>query len=148
MPAATVSPLRARCEVVPFAAGADVYVVNSCAVTDRADAESRQARFSHRHVFPYSRRTGTGAAKASDQLPPATIAWRAFAQRFVGTELDVLVESGRDRETGRPAGYSRNYVRVLVDGPAALVSTELRVHAVARRGDRPLAAGAPPPVCR
>jgi threonylcarbamoyladenosine tRNA methylthiotransferase MtaB len=117
------------------------------------------ARFSYLHVFPYSRRTGTSAAKAPDQLPPATIAARAqalrrlgaaqrraFAQRFVGTELDVLVESGRDPETGRLAGYSRNYVRVLVDGPAALVNTELRVRAAARRGDRLLAAGAPAPV--
>src|SRR5690242_17724101 len=32
----------AGCEIVPFAAPADVYVVNSCTVTDRADAESRQ----------------------------------------------------------------------------------------------------------
>ena len=30
------------CEVVPFTPGADVYIVNSCTVTDRADAESRQ----------------------------------------------------------------------------------------------------------
>src|SRR5690349_522417 len=30
------------CVIVPFEPGADVYVVNSCTVTDRADAESRQ----------------------------------------------------------------------------------------------------------
>ena len=30
------------CTIVPFEAGADVYIVNSCTVTDRADAESRQ----------------------------------------------------------------------------------------------------------
>src|SRR5512147_500206 len=30
------------CTIVPFAPGADVYIVNSCTVTDRADAESRQ----------------------------------------------------------------------------------------------------------
>lgn len=30
------------CEIVAFAPGADVYIVNSCTVTDRADAESRQ----------------------------------------------------------------------------------------------------------
>ena len=29
-------------EIVPFEEGADVYVVNSCTVTDRADAESRR----------------------------------------------------------------------------------------------------------
>jgi threonylcarbamoyladenosine tRNA methylthiotransferase MtaB len=34
--------LAGDCEMVPFAEGADVYVVNSCTVTDRADAESRQ----------------------------------------------------------------------------------------------------------
>jgi threonylcarbamoyladenosine tRNA methylthiotransferase MtaB len=112
------------------------------------------ARFSYFHVFPYSRRRGTTAAKASDHLPPATIRARAqalrrvgaalrgaFAARFVGSELAVLVESTRDAQSGRLSGYSRNYLRVLVDAPDALVNHEVRVRAVARRGDRLLAGG-------
>src|ERR1041384_2804311 len=41
--AAIETALRQRgCEIVGFAPGADVYIVNTCTVTDRADAESRQ----------------------------------------------------------------------------------------------------------
>ena len=105
--------------------------------------------FSYFHVFPYSRRRGTTAAKAADHLPPETIRTRAqalrhlgatkrhaFAQRFVGSELEVLVETTRDRGTGHMTGYSRNYVRVVLDGPDQLANTEVRVRAVAQQGDR------------
>jgi threonylcarbamoyladenosine tRNA methylthiotransferase MtaB len=111
-----------------------------------------EAPFSYFHVFPYSRRTGTTAAKARDHLPPQTIRARAaalrrlgaakrraFAEAQVGTELDVLVEAARDRDTGRLAGYSRNYARVLLDGPDELINREVRVRATACRGDRLLA---------
>jgi threonylcarbamoyladenosine tRNA methylthiotransferase MtaB len=105
--------------------------------------------FTYFHVFPYSRRGGTTAAKARDHLPAQTIRARAralrrlgaakrqaFAQRNLGADLDVLVESTRDRESGRLAGYSRNYARVLLDGADALANTEVRVRATARHADR------------
>jgi len=107
------------------------------------------APFSYFHVFPYSRRRGTTAAKASDHLSAETITARAqalrrlgaakrraFAARFVGAELDVLVEGTRDRASGQLAGYSRNYVRVLFDGPDALANIEVRVRALTQRDDR------------
>lgn len=107
------------------------------------------AGFTYLHVFPYSRRRGTTAAKAADHLPPAVIRDRAralrrlgaarreaFAERCLGRELAVLVESTRDPASGRLAGYSRNYGRVLIDGPDELVNRELRVRATAREGDR------------
>jgi threonylcarbamoyladenosine tRNA methylthiotransferase MtaB len=110
------------------------------------------APFSYFHVFPYSRRRGTTAAKASDHLPAQTIRTRAdalrrlgaakrraFAERWVGADLEVLVESTRDRASGHLVGYSRNYARVLLDGPDELSNTEVRVRAVAQRGDRLLA---------
>jgi threonylcarbamoyladenosine tRNA methylthiotransferase MtaB len=115
-----------------------------------------EARFSYAHVFPYSRRRDTTAAKAADQLPAATIAARArslrrvgaaqrraFAERCVGTNLDVLIETTRDRATGWLAGYSRNYVRVLIYGSDALANTEVRVRPSVQRGDRLLAAAPP-----
>src|SRR5262249_13066440 len=46
--------------VVPFAAGADVYVVNTCTVTDRADAESRQLARRARRLNPHARVIMTG----------------------------------------------------------------------------------------
>jgi threonylcarbamoyladenosine tRNA methylthiotransferase MtaB len=111
--------------------------------------------FTYFHVFPYSRRSGTTAAKIGGHLPPQTIATRAralrrlgaakrraFAERLVGADLDVLIETTRDRETGRLVGYSRNYARVLLDGSDDLGNTEVRVRAVARQGDRLLAVAA------
>src|SRR5512143_751031 len=105
--------------------------------------------FTYLHVFPYSRRRGTTAAKASDHLPPPVIRGRAaalrhlgraqregFAERCLGRELEVLIESTRDAASGRLVGYSRNYARVLVDGPDGLGNRALRVRAVAREGDR------------
>jgi len=84
------------------------------------------------HVFPYSVRSGTTAAKLDGQLPPATIAARArrlralgerkrmtFAQRFDGASAEVLVETTRHPETGELRGYTRNYLRAHLDGPDA-----------------------------
>ncbi|GIW45841.1 MAG: tRNA (N(6)-L-threonylcarbamoyladenosine(37)-C(2))-methylthiotransferase MtaB [Candidatus Binatia bacterium] len=78
------------------------------------------------HVFPYSPRQGTTAAKLPGQLPRHVVHARAralrklgeskkvtFAQRFVGRELLVLFEDQR-RDTRLCTGYSRNYQRVRV----------------------------------
>src|SRR6185295_18824013 len=104
--------------------------------------------FTYFHVFPYSKRSGTTAAKARDPVDAATIAARAaalwqlgaakraaFARQFVGRDLRVLVESKRDRDSGQPSGYSRNYLRVLLaeDEPAG---SEVGVRALACEGDR------------
>lgn len=50
----------AGCEVVPFAPGADAYVINTCTVTDRADAESRQVARRARRFGPWARVVMTG----------------------------------------------------------------------------------------
>ncbi len=90
------------------------------------------------HVFPYSIRTGTTAAKLPGRVPGAEIRRRAalmreagerkrtaFARRFVGRKLKVLLE---DRtEDGRLGGYSRNYVRVSTPGLAGLANQEIEV---------------------
>ncbi|HJQ85224.1 MAG TPA: tRNA (N(6)-L-threonylcarbamoyladenosine(37)-C(2))-methylthiotransferase MtaB [Candidatus Binatia bacterium] len=84
------------------------------------------------HVFPYSVRTGTTAAKLDGRNAPPAIAERArrlrasgarkraaFARRFDGTEAEVLVETTRDPATGALRGYTRNYLRARLDGPDA-----------------------------
>ena len=109
------------------------------------------AGFTYLHVFPYSRRRGTTAAKATDQLPPPVVRDRAralrrlgaarreaFAERCLGSDLEVLVERARDATSDRLIGYSRNYARVLLDGPDDLATRAVRVRAVAREGDRVL----------
>jgi len=103
------------------------------------------------HVFPYSRRRGTTAARSPDQVAASETAMRAralrrlgerkrrlFIEEWLGREMEVLFESSRDRETGYLAGYSRNYLRVLADGPDEWVNRELRVKAVGRLGVRTL----------
>jgi len=97
------------------------------------------------HVFPYSVRAGTTAAKFSDRVKPADIKRRAavmralgeakrirFATRFNRTKLKVLLEErGAD---GRLTGYSRNYVRVLTQGPDELTNHEVVVEASSVEG--------------
>jgi len=92
------------------------------------------------HVFPYSVRAGTTAAKFSGRVTPAEIKRRAalmrelgdrkrveFARRFVGTKLEVLLEErGTD---GQLRGYSRNYLRVSTHGPDELTNREVEVEA-------------------
>jgi len=77
-------------------------------------------RFADAHVFPYSRRPGTPAARLDDQVRPGTKAARAaeirelaalhakaHRQRFIGTVRPVLWE-GPAAETG----LTDNYLRV------------------------------------
>jgi threonylcarbamoyladenosine tRNA methylthiotransferase MtaB len=105
--------------------------------------------FTYFHVFPYSRRRGTLAARLPGQVHPGEISTRsrllrrlgeakraAFADRWVGRRLPVLLETTRDRETGCLVGYSRNYLRVLVGGPDDSMNTEVYVHALTRRAGR------------
>ncbi|MGH7935334.1 MAG: tRNA (N(6)-L-threonylcarbamoyladenosine(37)-C(2))-methylthiotransferase MtaB [Candidatus Binataceae bacterium] len=90
------------------------------------------------HVFPYSVRAGTTAAKFADRVAPEEIKRRArlmrdlgeskrnaFAHRFAGARLKVLLEERAN--DGRLTGYSRNYIRVLTDGPDELTNQEVEV---------------------
>ena len=87
----------------------------------------RSLRFAKVHVFPYSRRRGTGACLYKDQLPPDVIRGRAqrlrqaasetaqhFHERFLGTRQQMLVE----RAGG---GYTGQFLRVRVEGDSGTV---------------------------
>jgi threonylcarbamoyladenosine tRNA methylthiotransferase MtaB len=92
------------------------------------------------HVFPYSVRTGTTAAKLEGRVAASEVTRRAaalrmlgeekrrrFVERFVRSRLKVLLEErGTD---GTLQGYSRNYIRVLVEGPDSLANDEVEVAA-------------------
>jgi len=91
------------------------------------------------HVFPYSVRSGTTAAKFAGKVAIGEIKRRAavvralgerkrieFAQRMLGKKLQVLLE---ERSEGRLTGYSRNYVRVMTDGSDDLTNFEVEVEA-------------------
>jgi threonylcarbamoyladenosine tRNA methylthiotransferase MtaB len=105
--------------------------------------------FTYFHVFPYSKRRGTTAAKASDALRRDVVLERArrlrelgerkrreFHQRHVGRSLSVLVESSRDPDSGLLVGYDRAYLRVLLAGGDELMNRVVAVRAVERVGER------------
>jgi threonylcarbamoyladenosine tRNA methylthiotransferase MtaB len=92
------------------------------------------------HVFPYSRRPGTPAATMSGQLSEEEKKRRAerlravgaakrqaFAERFIGRPLSVLIEGRTDRNTGYPAGFSDNYIPVAVRGDGVTANRIVRV---------------------
>jgi len=84
---------------------------------------------SYFHVFPFSSRPGTAASSFPNHVQPEIIHKRAgllrkleqkkrmaFYQRFLDKELEVLIETKRDRETGMLKGITRNYIPVLFEG--------------------------------
>ena len=88
-------------------------------------AFAERMRFASVHCFPYSRRTGTVAAKLPD-LPPEIKSDRLhrllhlserlraeYAGGFVGKELKFVPEEEAD---GYTVGYSENYIRLYVPG--------------------------------
>lgn len=99
-----------------------------------------ESPFTYFHVFPYSVRSGTTAAKFTDQVPPSLIQERARQVRALGERkkaaficqfeseiLPVLFEHQRDRASGRLKGYSRNYIRVYADGSDNYMNREVPV---------------------
>lgn len=102
--------------------------------------------FAHLHVFPYSIRPGTAAARLPGHLSEDVLQARmdevlaiarrkeeAFQARFIGRVVDVLVE---DAAEGRCRGTSANYLTVRFDGPADLTGriVPVLVNAVAPSG--------------
>ncbi|MCJ7511134.1 MAG: tRNA (N(6)-L-threonylcarbamoyladenosine(37)-C(2))-methylthiotransferase MtaB [Dehalococcoidia bacterium] len=98
----------------------------------------QELAFAAIHVFPYSRRPGTLAALAKEQVPDAVKRQRlermlelartsadAFRARFRGRTLDVLWEEARALLDGQPPlwrGLTDNYLRVYTsarDGSAS-----------------------------
>lgn len=80
------------------------------------------------HVFPYSRRSGTPAAKMPDQIPRSVKEARSaraiaiaktlserYRQALVGTVQDVLFEQEED---GYFTGHTMNYTKAYVRGQA------------------------------
>ncbi len=86
---------------------------------------SREAGFSHIHTFRYSTRTGTRAARMSDQVPEKVKARRSeiireisdknkqrYYYTMLGQKQRILVEKGHNGAA--VAGYGEHYIPVVV----------------------------------
>ncbi|NPV70480.1 MAG: MiaB/RimO family radical SAM methylthiotransferase [Firmicutes bacterium] len=93
----------------------------------------KTAGFSRLHVFPFSARPGTAAARMGGQVPRAVKERRArslikigkdlslrFHEAMVGSRVTVLVEEGGEDRYAALEGLTGNYVRVWFDGPGTL----------------------------
>lgn len=104
--------------------------------------------FSRLHVFPYSPRRGTPAASLPDQVEPSVKEERsrrmralgrrlaqAYAGRFVGQELTVVVEREVAGKKGYVEGHSENYLLVSLSGGPELVGRLVPVRITGRVGE-------------
>ena len=101
--------------------------------------------FAQTHVFKYSQRKGTPAARWEDQVEPSIKEARskkllalaeekeiAFIDRFIGQSMEVLIEEESD--TSLYEGYTNNYIRVIVSGEKNLKNKIVSVKLKQRKG--------------
>jgi len=94
--------------------------------TDTCNLVSR-VKFSRLHVFRYSPRSGTPAAKFPNKVQDSVASRRSaeiralgdglaqdFRSQMLGRQADVLMEDSREGKDKLLAGFTSNYIRVLV----------------------------------
>ena len=99
--------------------------------------------FNQLHVFRYSPRHNTPAADYPDQVLHHVSAERStvmialgrrlgleFRRRMLGKTMEVLVEDSREGKEQHLAGFTSNYLRVLIDLPDSAINQVLPVKLV------------------
>lgn len=102
----------------------------------------RDHKFSELHVFPYSQRTGTPAARMEDQVDEEIKNERVhrlialndqlakeYSSRFEGEVLEVIPEE-RFKDGGNEnlyVGYTTNYLKVIFEGTEEMVGQLVKV---------------------
>ncbi|MEI7028349.1 tRNA (N(6)-L-threonylcarbamoyladenosine(37)-C(2))-methylthiotransferase MtaB [Paenibacillus sp. y28] len=101
-----------------------------------------QMKFAEMHVFPYSKRTGTPAARMEDQIDEEVKNERVhrlidlsermqleYAKPYVGQVLEVIPERAHKgtEGSGLIQGYSDNYLNVVFEGPESWIGEIVRV---------------------
>jgi threonylcarbamoyladenosine tRNA methylthiotransferase MtaB len=102
----------------------------------------KKIEFAELHVFPYSMRTGTPAARMPDQIPEEIKHQRvakllelnqeltlAYAKKFVGDVLEVIPERPfkEDPSSGLLMGYSDNYLNLVFPGNEEMIGKVCKV---------------------
>lgn len=88
----------------------------------------KDVKFSRLHVFPFSPREGTPAARMKNQIPGELKKrysqkmrdlnkklMKEYQQSFIGKIRDGIIEEDRDTKTGLLTAITDNYLRVLID---------------------------------
>jgi len=96
--------------------------------------------FGHMHIFPFSARAGTKAARLPDQLDGAVKKARSREMhalaaelkqrelsRHLGTQAEVLWEQQINADSGQWTGYTPHYHKIVSTDPAIRASTISRV---------------------
>lgn len=105
----------------------------------------QEHKFSELHVFPYSQRTGTPAARMEDQIDEEVKNERVhrlialndqlakeYASNFEGELLEIIPEERfkQNEETGLLEGYTDNYLKVVIPGDDSLIGKIVKVKIV------------------
>lgn len=109
------------------------------------------APLAYAHVFKYSDREGTPAARMPDKVDAVALntrgehiralsgaKWTAFMQSFLGRTLDVLFET---EENGFWMGYTANYIQVLAESGEDRANRLLPVRLERIQGSRMIGCG-------
>lgn len=91
------------------------------------------------HVFPYSAREGTIAAKMENQISPTVKKersnqllelskqqWKKYCSKFIGKSIEVLVEQ-YDEKLKSFIGHSRNYIEIKIADTSARIGEYFNV---------------------
>src|SRR5699024_8757775 len=102
----------------------------------------RDHKFSELHVFPYSKRTGTPAARMEDQVDENVKNERVhrlitlndqlaknYAARFEGEVLEVIPEERYklDSDDNLYVGYTDNYLKVVMPADETMIGKIIKV---------------------
>lgn len=102
-------------------------------------------KFSELHVFPYSKRTGTPAARMEEQVDEEVKNERVnrlialsdqlakdYASQFEGSVLEIIPEAhyNETHENGLFEGYTDNYLRIVLPGNEDMIGKIVKVKLV------------------
>jgi threonylcarbamoyladenosine tRNA methylthiotransferase MtaB len=100
----------------------------------------KEHKFSELHVFPYSKRTGTPAARMDDQVDEEVKNERVhrlialsdqlakeYASQFENEVLEIIPEEESKDNEGYLVGYTDNYLKVLLPGTEDLIGKLVKV---------------------
>ena len=138
--------LRKLKEIMPDLAVTSDVIVGFPGETEEEFMETyhfiKEHQFSELHVFPYSKRTGTPAARMEDQVDEEVKNERVhrlialsdqlakeYASKFEGEVLEVIPEEEFKEEAGKGlyVGYTDNYLKVVLPATEEMVGEIVKV---------------------